>query len=236
MPPKRSSSGSSKAKKRRTSAPDWRVPIFYWRGKITNETTWSGTWVASETGLPSDAEFAESANTFALECSKKIGKLVRMSDGEALDVPTATFKGSYKLDNGDGLEDYSDNSHTICLQEGPPVGTPFGDSGWVSVAARGTTPFGQFVSLGKMVRTGFAGNGEHILTLARRYIADDDPRCDMSPNEALSRISAVDEGEEWWWACEEPWLALPWKTPEDWPEPLPIPEGLPVPEPGPDDY
>ena len=126
-----------------------------------------------------------------------------------------------------------DNSHTICLQEGPPVGTPFGDSGWVSVAARGTTPFGQFVSLGKMVR---AGDGEHVLTLAQRYIADDDPRCDMSPNEALSRISAVDEGEEWWWACEEPWLALPWKTPEDWPEPLPIPEGLPAPEPGPDDY
>ena len=94
MPLKRSSSCSSQAKKRQTSAPDWRVPIFYWRGKITNETTWSGTWVASETGLPSDAEFAESANTFALECSKKIGKLVRMSDGEALDVPTATFKGS----------------------------------------------------------------------------------------------------------------------------------------------
>ena len=93
MPPKRSSSGSSKAKKRRTSAPDWRVPIFYWRGKITNETTWSGTWVTSETGLPSDAEFAESANTFALECSEQIGMLVMMSDGTAEDVPTATFKG-----------------------------------------------------------------------------------------------------------------------------------------------
>lgn len=228
MPPKRSraSGSSSKAKKRRTPAPDWRTPIFYWRGKVTDETVWSGTWVASETGLPTDADFAESANTFKLMCSKGIGTL----GGSDKDAPTATFTGTYKLDNGDGLDDYSDDSHRICLQDGPPADHPFGDSAWVSVAARGTTPFGQFVSLGKIVR---AADGGQVLTLARRYIDDNDPRCAMSPNDVLNRL--VDERLDHW-ACTEPWRALPWKTPEDWPAPLPVPDGLTAGQnPGPDD-
>ena len=25
------------------------------------------------------------------------------------------------------------------------------------------------------------------------------------------------------WACEEPWLALPWKVPKSWPAALPVP-------------
>jgi hypothetical protein len=222
MSSKRAATSSSRAKKKaRAPAPDWRTPLFYWRGKI-NDEKWSGTWVASDDGLPSDEAFAASANTFKLTCSEGIGMLVTLSEGCAAEAPTATFTGSYKLDNGDGLQDFSDTEHKICLQEGPSVGHAFGDSEWVSVAARGTTEFGEFLSLGKMVR---AEDGEHVLTLARRYIADEDPRCAMSAQDALGRISGEDEGKDMW-ACEEPWLALPWKVPEGWPASLPVPASV----------
>ena len=214
-PPKRA------AKKPRSSAPpDWRTPLFYWRGKVSNKKSWSGTWVASADGLPSDADFAASANTFTLTCSKNIGT---MSDGPSgtADAPTATLTGSYKL-AGDGQEEESDIKHSICVQDGPAVGTPFGDSEWVSVAGRGTNRFGKFLSLGKMVRT---NDGEHVLTLARRYLAEKDPRCTMSAQKALGRVSGEEEGPEMW-ACEEPWLALPWKVPKSWPAALPIPASM----------
>ena len=217
-PPKRAATtASSKAKKPRSSAPpepDWRTPLFYWRGNC-NETSWSGTWVASAEGLPSDADFAASANTFTLSCSENIST---MSDGPSgtADAPAATLTGSYK---GDGQEDISDIKHSICVQEGPAMGGPMGDSGWVSVAGRGTNRFGKFLSLGKMVRT---NDGEHVLTLARRYLAEKDPRCTMSAQKALGRVSGEEEGKDMW-ACEEPWLALPWKVHASWPAALPVP-------------
>ena len=219
-PPKRAAAAaSSKAKKPRSSAPpepDWRTPLFFWRGEVSsNGTSWSGTWVASADGLPSDADFAASANTFTLSCSENIST---MSDGPSgtADAPAATLTGSYK---GDGQEDISDTEHSICVQEGPAMGGPMGDSGWVSVAGRGTNRFGKFLSLGKMVRT---NDGEHVLTLARRYLAEKDPRCTMSAQKALGRVSGEEEGKDMW-ACEEPWLALPWKVPKSWPAALPVP-------------
>ena len=157
-PPKRAAAAaSSKAKKPRSSAPpepDWRTPLFFWRGEVSNGTSWSGTWVASADGLPSDADFAASANTFTLSCSENIST---MSDGPSgtADAPAATLTGSYK---GDGQEDISDTEHSICVQEGPAMGGPMGDSGWLSVAGRGTNRFGKFLSLGTMVRT---NDGEH---------------------------------------------------------------------------
>ena len=82
---------------------DWRTPLFYWRGAIDGDT-WSGTWVASADGLPSDADFAASENTFTLKCSAELGK--------SMSSP-ATLAGSYKLDQGDGLADFSDISHEV---------------------------------------------------------------------------------------------------------------------------
>ena len=66
-----------------------------------------------------------------------------------------------------------------------------GDSEWVTVAGRGRNQFGKFLSLDKMVR---ADSGDHVLTLARRYMADEDPRCAMSAQDALGRISGEEEG------------------------------------------
>ena len=60
-----------------------------------------------------------------------------------------------------------------------------------------------------------------LLTLARRYIADGDPRTAMNATSVLARVEAEDS-----FAGEHPWLALPWKVPSSWPAPLPVPEGL----------
>ena len=49
-----------------------------------------------------------------------------------------------------------------------------------AVAAVGTTPFGRFVSLGVI-----EGGGMGHMTLARRYIADDDPRAAWSSPAAV---------------------------------------------------
>eukprot|EP00966_Prymnesium_polylepis_P110215 2550276-Prymnesium_polylepis.1 len=156
MPPKRKGKGSSAARKRPKS--DWRTPLFYWRGELDGKR-WIGSWfvsgrsnlraflkspVASADGLPSDEEFASSANSFELECSKALGFLpTNSSDGNA------TFSGKYKLDNGDGPQDYSDIDHQIWVVDGPPSGA-MGDSAWGLAGACGNTEFGRFVSLGKL--------------------------------------------------------------------------------------
>mmetsp|Transcript_50075 Transcript_50075/g.165820 ORF Transcript_50075/g.165820 Transcript_50075/m.165820 type:complete len:219 (+) Transcript_50075:120-776(+) len=207
MAPKRKAAASAAARKRKAPPSDWRTPIFYWRGAISG-AEWTGTWVASAAGLPRDAEFKESANTFSLRCSQPIMSLV---DEEDREVKTAHFTGSYKLDNGEGLADYEDVEHSIAVCFGPE---------WASVAARGTTEFGDFVSLGKL-HDGASQGGYQTLTLARRYIADGDPRTAMNATSVLARVEAEDS-----FAGEHPWLALPWKVPSSWPAPLPVPEGL----------
>mgnify|MGYP003316301546 CR=1 FL=1 len=79
------------------------------------------------------------------------------------------FGGSYKLDNGDGLEDTSDDTHRWEVRTWPKAAPGEVECAThAAVAAVGTTPFGRFVSLGVI-------DGS-TMTLARRYIADDDPR------------------------------------------------------------
>ena len=231
----------STKKQRRTPGPDWRTPLFYWRGKVC-ASTWSGTWVASTEGLPSDDAFfaKHEANAFHLTCSKGIDTLVEDSQQTlAEDLPTVRpaprHSASRALDLlvGGGatlplthsvwpqafLSGSDDIEHKICFQDGPSTSI-MGESEWVSVAARGkSTDFGDFISLGTMVR---GMDGTQLLTLARRYIADDDPRCAMSAQDALARVSGEDEGPDMW-ACDKPWLALPCKVHDDWPAPQPVP-------------
>ena len=93
MPPKRKSSSTASAGKRKKKAPaeDWRTPLFYWRGTIDG-SSWSGTWVASSDGLPSDAEFAASANAFKLEGSQSLATLHKARKGLADAVRCAGCK------------------------------------------------------------------------------------------------------------------------------------------------
>ena len=79
------------------------------------------------------------------------------------------FGGSYKLDNGNGLEDTSDDTHRWEVRTWPKAAPGEVECAThAAVAAVGTTPFGRFVSLGVI-------DGS-TMTLARRYIEDDDPR------------------------------------------------------------
>lgn len=221
MPPKRSAEAAPKRKEKaaRPSPPaDWRAPLFFWRGRVDGNT-WEGTWVASTEGLPSDADFAASPNTFKLTCSDALPQVYRKGfvDGEP---SNATFTGSYKLDNGDGLADYEDLEHEIWAQNGPPSHHPGGDE-WAVVGARGNTEFGRFISLGRLdQRTddGVPGDDTYTrLTLARRYIADNDKRAKMSAREVAGRVASCGPDEGF---INAPWLAAPWRLPGNWPLPL----------------
>lgn len=206
-----------KQKTRKAPAADWRTPVFYWRGSVAG-CTWEGSWVASADGLPSDAEFEASANTFKLECSRPLSRIYR--GGEA------AFTGTYKLDNGEGPEDYSDVAHVIRACNGPPDHHP-STSSWAVVGARGDTEFGRFVSLGRLdkkIPGGVPGDDDYArLTLARRYLADDDPRLSMSAEDVCLRVASggPDEG-----VINVPWLGLPWKVPGGWPASLPFDAGI----------
>ena len=218
MPKRKATSSSGKKKK---PALDWRVPIFYWRGTLTGKT-WQGTWVASEFGLPSDDDFKASENTFKLECSEMLSLVAAGSHNSTKnwEAEGAKFTGSYKLDNGDGLEDTEDIEHLIWAVKGPPSHHPLGNIfDWATVGACGDTPFGRFVSLGRLDKKEALPDNPSMqytrLTLARRYIDDADPRKKMSARDVCARVSSCGEDE---WAINTPWLALPWKVPNNWPE------------------
>ena len=215
-PKKRKSSSSTAARKKKAPAADWRQSAFYWRGAVSG-STWEGAWVASDEGLPSDADFAASTNTFKLVCSTALSSIYPCG---AREHGGGTFTGEYKLDNGDGPADYSDLEHEIFAYNGPPGHHPAVHS-WAVVGACGDTEFGRFVSLGVLdgeVSGGVPGDDTYSrLTLVRRYIAEDDPRNGMSAKEVACRVASCGKEE---WAMNAPWLALPWKVPSSWPAPL----------------
>jgi len=211
MSAKRKSNAAAAPRRRKKAPADWRMPIFYWHGSVTGNT-WEGTWVASADGLPSAVDFQESANTFKLECSDALPSICH--DSSEVGGAGAILTGSYKLDNGDGLADYSDIEHQIWAYNGPPEHRPSAGE-WTTIGACGDTEFGRFVSLGQL------SNGR--LTLARRYITNDDPRVKMSAMDIVGRVASIGPDR---WACDAPWLALPWKVSADWPEPLSVDPAL----------
>jgi hypothetical protein len=179
---------------------DWKATMYYWRGELSFDggkkmLTWKGAWVGSTRGLPSDQEFAASPNAFTLT-SAKIKGGVSLSATAAELEPAAglksKFTGSYQLDQGDGLETFSDKTHMFKISAAP--------DGSVLVAARGTTEFGAFVSAGRLESGGSTGVQ---LTLARRYVDDADPRkkwttADRVTTELLSdRQGAFADGGPW---------------------------------------
>jgi hypothetical protein len=184
-----------KQKAARGAPADWRAPLFFWRGKVDG-TTWEGTWVASTEGLPSEAEFASSPNAFKLTCSVDLGALFSPTNSLLNEDAEhfASFTGSYKLDNGDGLADYEDKEHVIWGHGCPPDHHPLseGVDHWAVVGATGNTEFGRFVSLGRLDHPPDHSGGAYDpftrLTLARRYIADNDKRTKMSARDVAGRI------------------------------------------------
>jgi hypothetical protein len=152
---------------------DWKATLFYWRGDLLFDSgskalTWKGAWVGSSHGLPTDQEFASSPNSFTLTAQRIEGPVVLSASAAELrpaDGVGGKFTGSYLLDQGGGLEQFSDRSHQFQIGRC--------SDGSVLVAARGTTEFGAFVSAGRLEAGGRTGVQ---LTLARRYVDDSDPR------------------------------------------------------------
>ena len=190
MAPKRKAKASAPAAKVRKPN-DWRAPLFYWRGTTGENGGWVGTWVASEEGLPSDAEFKAAPTTFSLVADKALTNYGH----------TGSFvSGSYKLDQGDGLGNYSDLLHIFHVRA---TDNDKGSDG-VVVGACGNTEFGRFISLGVLELRG----SQTQLTLARRYIADNDPRAKLTAAEVASL-----PGQN----CQAPWVDdLPWKVAACW--------------------
>lgn len=177
-----------KKRAKKAPAPDWRTPLFYWRGALAVEAgalRWRGTWVASADGLPTDADFEASPNTFSLATAA-----ADAAPRDARAMPAWSFTaGSYLLDNGGGLEETADLLHGCAARtvDGTRV-----------VAAVGDTAFGRFLSLGVLADDG-------ALTLARRYVGDDDARAGWAEAARVLDEELATPGA--------PWADLPWRLP-----------------------
>ena len=193
-------------------ARDWRATLFVWRGVLrcsAGALTWRGAWALRGPGEPepSDETLSTSANTF--ECS---GPVAEAADAptlaRALAGTTASWTSStYLLDQGDGRGrcTYSDETHRVVFKgsdEGSgggasaTAGAGAGESASAGVgagtlvAACGRTEFGAFVSLGRLTVQG----ADVVLTLARRYVDDADPRASFAePRRALELSERLGE-------------------------------------------
>ena len=115
---------------------------------------------------------------------------------------SGTFKGVYKL--GDGSRKYSDIEHRMVVMDH--------STSCSLVAERGSSEFGEFISLGRLVFPRESGANASI-TLARRYIMEDDPRAKRSPWEAVFQIASKTRGlrdkDDWVPQAPAPWKLLP---------------------------
>ena len=179
---------------------DWKRPLFYWKGDLTFESKtgkliWKGSWVSdlASNGLPEPKEFIASneSNSFHLTSTKvkdtKKGKsggvsqsTVSVGGQELLNFlrgKSGSFsKGSYLLDQGDGLgpTKQRDFTHNFTFDSSTrPVQNGEGNSEVLFITASGTTAFGSFVSAGYI--TGVEGSRVELV-LARRHIDEDDSR------------------------------------------------------------
>ena len=160
----------------------WRDTLFFWRGSLTlhdASVSWEGTWVGSDGAEPPDASFAEAgACTFAVRGpagdvasflapdgaggAGAVPRLLGTDDGTRGRFDFAFAESAYELDDAQKTDD----AHQLVVVSG--------GRGTADVAAFGHNEFGRFISFG----TASAGADARtvILTLARRYLRDDDPR------------------------------------------------------------
>ena len=197
-------------------APDWRVELRHWTGFIGQEdvaSQWKGAWLAKDgafkTALVTSRWVTHSFNLTVADVDTLLDQRTEY---------TGSITGSYKLDNGDGPQDYSDVEHQI--HAWPVVANPFMER-WKLVGARGKDELGEFISIGALLLPSEYCSG-FMLFLSRRYISDDDPRTKLTAKEVMQRCRAsmVNETEDCDWR-EDPQEFLrmmhtqvPWKLAE----------------------
>lgn len=187
---KRAAGGASAAsvvpkRVRGAAKPDWRATMFFWRGEIKladGLVSWTGSWVGSDGPEPAAAAFTSSPHTFTVRGPARDRTSFKVADEvgpDASDRGTCDFDweaSSYILDVGEAPK--SDDEHHFVVLEG-------GEGCMAStVSAFGCNEFGRFVSFGFM--TDFSPDARTaVLTLARRYVRDDDPRAAVRSAAAL---------------------------------------------------
>mmetsp|Transcript_1508 Transcript_1508/g.4537 ORF Transcript_1508/g.4537 Transcript_1508/m.4537 type:complete len:258 (+) Transcript_1508:91-864(+) len=181
---------------------DWRDTLFYWHGKVSwvggerKQMSWRGTWLSSVAQIqPTAAEFGSSFNHFELnfELPEGSGREVLQGRWE-LGVFCGVggeLRGHYLMEPPDGAgyrRAYRDDKHELRFDRGlehhPHLG-PF-----VLCAARGVNEFGRFVALGHARRARGTGSLDDAveLTLARRYVRDDDSRWHWHLDQLLASV------------------------------------------------
>ena len=164
---------------------DWKETLFVWKGILTinnDNIKWKGSWVSTNDAInnfPTDNDFVSSDNSFILY-SNTIAK----HNDDCLDIKFDN-QGYYLLDNGNGLEKFSDIKHNLyCIKDN--------DDRWYCYA-KGDTEFGPFISKGIMTvisnndgdcddndinissrsssnSSSSISSSRYSLTLARRYV------------------------------------------------------------------
>jgi len=153
---------------------DWRETLFVWKGILTiadnNNIEWKGSWVSTNdvmNSFPTDDDFLSSQNNFILYSST-----ITKHNNDSIDINFD--RGHYLLDNGNGLETFSDINHNLyCIKHT--------DDRWYCYA-KGDTEFGPFISKGIMTTSinndddcddnndNDINSTSYSLTLARRYV------------------------------------------------------------------
>lgn len=196
---------------------DWRAPLFFWKGKLDLEDEvlrFVGSWVSgpAESGVPTSKTYTDTqeSNSFQLSCKKKqwkqISKEQSTNTGSSARLAcvcglSGNFKGSYLLDQGDGLgpRKFVDKSHTFTFSSQMDSSHTNDNNGttknnFVVVAALGSTEFGRFVSFGYTTmydqQEQEEGGSGICLVLARRYIANNDVRNAWSPTQLINNWEA----------------------------------------------
>ena len=189
---------------------NWRETLFVWDGILSFDDDvkeggdddgskiglkWEGTWVgcdcadATRVETPKRGAFdrdVTSANTFAVS-----GTTASKQGGSADDslYRVAMIGGGYDLGEGDEKKRHSDNVHDIYLSLLRWTGN-LNEQVCNLVFALGSNEFGTFISVG-WLRVG------NRITLARRYLPDDDERCkwdvDKLKSVVLDEIATVKE-------------------------------------------
>lgn len=235
MARKRSRTGQAKEQDWRATLFVWRGEIStdeHERGHPKLE--WVGAWAGTDdASMPSAAALDSSENGFRLAtrrfdderivaegeaeaarrgiqgdaaASAEIFEVMAMGpwccdDGEA-DASEVLFpvaglgvmelEGQYSLDNGEGRQPFEDDAHRVQVRV---------HADEACAAAVGAAPFGKFVSLGVI--------DGYTLTLARRYISDDDARAAWaSPKDVLDALLVAGEPL----ALDDVPTKLPWKV------------------------
>ena len=210
---------SNKRKKAGQDTSDWRSTVFCWQGVLLregDELLWRGTWVGSDLPtLPSPEALAGSQNSFVLKLNlvepPRQLALVNLSE---LAGKSGSFRGSYKLDQGDGLglQSFQDVEHLVSFSDLQADA----EGGYLIVGACGNTEFGRFVSHGRVTLTPGADEGQVVLTLARRYLRDADPRAACKTASAALELAALGSHDERAPARARAWgdltAVLPWRV------------------------